>query len=212
MLRMLYVFLFVTIFSILFAIIVVKRADNDWSVIPKPLRFVILPIYCFCSAYIGIIIFAWLKYIPDALSFGLSAFISIITFFFLDSSEVLHNIFDLVGDLILLPYLVMCVVFPSYLPEFKGEDKFTYNYRRVTLVIITCLLLIPFTFSPADGTAWYENAMFAITILLSAIFTYSMFSDDYVQSDASFLDKIIGAFKLFFSRRNPLLRLFRLTK
>lgn len=205
-------FFFVVFFVIAVTLIynVFIKGAGNWSVLSVPMRYVTLFIYPLVAFYFGVWIFNWYLFIPDTLTFIINQIIGILSFFY--NVDKIFFIWQLIGDLTVIPYLFLVIYMPVVIVDFKHDNKYNYKYRRFVLLIITLLYTYLFTIDNfAAQLEWYENALFLIIVYLSSIMTYLIIGDEYSKAlnEKGLWEKIKYAFKLVFSRNNPLISLIR---
>lgn len=205
MIKMLFAFLFVVVFTLVFSYFVLYKAKNNWSVIPRPLRYVVLPCYCFIIVFIACFLFQFYYFIPNALQWVFNIIIGLL------GIKWLIVVWIIFSDILVLPYFLCCIAVAAILPTFEGEKLYTFVYRKIVLLVVTIILVYEFTIDTLDGLEWYENALFVVSILLTSVFVYFFICQDYADNskEKDFLDKLWDALKLFFSKKNPILVFLR---
>lgn len=209
MLKFLFFLVVFALFAFSLLYFVFMKGDGNWSILPAPLRYVILPIYAFVAVFFGLLVFQLYLFIPNAIAFIINQILCIVMFFV--NIDSLIFLWQLIGDLLVGPYLFLTVFVPVILIDFKHSAIYNFNYRRIVLIAITLLLLYEFTIDTLDGLAWYENALFCIFVIVAAVMTYFIMLDDLGNSseEKEFWDKLKDAFKFIFSKKNPLVKIFR---
>ena len=198
--RIIIAFLFVVAFVLVFSYFVLGKAHNNWSVIPKPLRWIVIPVYSLVTTYIVGAVFEWVYWVPNAIQFVLNLVFGFINI------KWLYVAWTIVKALLALPYFLNCFAVLVLLPTYEKESLYTFNTRRVVLLIVTLILLYAFIFDPMSGIEWYENAIFVVAIIVTSIFTYSVILHENNKGNEKrkMTDVIKTTFKLFFSKANPI--------
>jgi len=143
------------------------------------------------------------------ISFLINQFFVILSFF--HNVEKVFFVWQLIGDLLAIPYLVLAVCLPAALVNFTHDEKYSYNYSLMVLIITTLLYCYEFTIDTLESLQWYENALFLFSTILSALTTYVLLNNHFYekQKELKLSTKIKMVFKLFFSKNNPLIKIFK---
>ena len=183
--------------------------DGDWGIIPKPLRLVVLPLYAFTSFYIIGVLFQIGLFVPGFATVFVN--LLLILFIWLTNSwfiSLIAFLFAIIGDIIVGIALGAYIVFACELPIFKNEPNTTFYFRLITLIFISFIFLSSFVFDHDLGVAWYEEAIFAICVIIADIFCYLFIVEERVnQRSGSIWDRAWSLIRLFFSKSNPILLL-----
>lgn len=187
--------------GIVFLAVAYYHSDGDGielSRMPWVVRFLIYPFYLFAFAYGYCLFFALTVWIPDLVEVVVNFIVGIILLW-MDAPEWLGYVYEIIGDLVLTPILVLVYMFLVTFWNF-GETSysartFTFYYRLAVLVPMTCFFLYVTIFRPMDGLSWYDNVVYSGAIAVAAVLSYLQMKEDRnKKSNEELADMILSEF------------------
>ena len=140
-------------------------------------RLLVYPFYLFAFAYFFCLFFALTVWIPNLID-EILKFIVAMILLWMDTPDWVGYILLVVADLALTPILFFVFHVLVTIWDF-GEDKyFTFFYRLFILIPMTIFMVYVIWFRPMDGLSWWDNAIYAGAIIVSAIYTYISMKED----------------------------------